>query len=118
MTGSVEARPKIDLHRHLLGSARPSTLWEFAKSYGLEEGNLSIGEFTKKLVRRKPAQDLADYISAWDLYRNAIRTPEDVHRVTKEAAADAKADGVRYVEFRSSLPGLPVRDGTAPQTQI
>jgi adenosine deaminase len=110
--------PKIDLHRHLLGSARPDTLWELARKYECEAGRLPPEAFRQAIVRRTPAHDLADYIRPWSIFRELIRTPEDVYRIAREAAEDARHDGVVYVEFRSSLPGLPITDGGAPQTRI
>lgn len=110
--------PKIDLHRHLLGSIRLTTLWEFARKYDLDAGRQPIDALRHQVVRSSPALDLADYIRPWAIFREVIHTPEDVYRVAREAAEDARVDGVVYVEFRSSLPGMPLTDGHAPQTRI
>lgn len=110
--------PKIDLHRHLLGSIRVTTLWELARKYDVDAGRQPLDALRDGVVRRSPALDLADYIRPWAIFREVIRTPEDVHRVAREAAEDAWLDGVVYVEFRSSLPGMPITDGHAPQTRI
>ncbi len=114
----IRSTPKIDLHRHLLGSVRPTTLWELARKYDLNAGRQSLDVFRRAIVRHTPALDLADYIRPWAIFREVIRTPEDIHRVAREAAEDARLDGVVYVEFRSSLPGMPITDGHAPQTRI
>lgn len=110
--------PKIDLHRHLLGSARPETLWELSRKYGLDAGRKPFDEFKRTVVHLAPARDLPEYIRPWKLFREVVRSPEDVRRIALESAVDARLDGVRYVEFRSSLSGLPVTDGGAPQTRI
>jgi adenosine deaminase len=110
--------PKIDLHRHLLGSIRPKSLWELSRRYGLDVGRLPLAEFRDVIVHREPPLDLGRYIQPWKVFREAIRDPEDVRRIASEAAEDARLDGVKYVEFRSSLPGMPVTDGRAPQTRI
>jgi adenosine deaminase len=114
----IQAFPKIDLHRHLLGSVRPATLWDLALRYNLALGQKSLEEFTSALVGRVSHGDLSDYISPWKLIREAIRNSEDVRRIAIEAAIDARLDGVRYVEFRNSLPGMLITDGKSPQTQI
>jgi adenosine deaminase len=110
--------PKIDLHRHLLGSARPETLWELARKYDIDQGRKPFDEFKRTVVHQVPPRNLSEYIRPWRLFREVIRTPDDVRRIAFEAAADARLDGVRYVEFRSSLSGMPVTDGGAPQTRI
>ncbi len=117
---SVEIRdyPKIDLHRHLLGSARPETLWELARKYNLEIGREQFVEFRNAVVHRARPGDLPRYLRPWKRFREVIREPDDVRRIALEAATDARLDGVRYVEFRSSLPGMPITDGDAPQTRI
>jgi adenosine deaminase len=110
--------PKIDLHRHLLGSARVETLWSLARKYDLDSGRLPLSQFRSLVVHRGPQGSLDRYIRPWKIFRMLIREPEDVHLIAREAAEDARADGVSYVEFRSSLPGMPLTDGRDPQTQI
>jgi adenosine deaminase len=114
----IENLPKIDLHRHLLGSARMTTLWELAKHNGSGTGQSSLESLEKALVRDTSASDLSEYIQPWSYLRSVIRSPEDVRRIAKEAAEDAAGDCVAYVEFRSSLPGLEITDGSLPQTLI
>src|SRR5215218_6981544 len=114
----IKKFPKIDLHRHLLGSARTATLWELSKKYNLDGGQKSFAEFRKAIVHKKPPLSLAGYIKPWNLLREVIQSPEDIEKIAREAAADAKEDGIKYVEFRSSLPGMPVTDGNGPQTRI
>jgi adenosine deaminase len=115
---AIESLPKIDLHRHLLGSARPETIWDLCRKYGVHQGRKSLEEFSAEVVHRQPVQDLADYIRPWRLFREAIREPDDIRRIALEAALDARSDGVRYVEFRNTPTGLPINDGHAPQTSI
>jgi adenosine deaminase len=114
----IQVFPKIDLHRHLLGSARPETLWDLCLKYNLMVDYGSVKEFTKSIVGRVSHGDLAEYIRPWKLLREAVRDAEDIQRIAQEAAFDARLDGVRYVEFRSSLSGLPITDGESPQTRI
>jgi adenosine deaminase len=114
----IQAFPKIDLHRHLLGSARPETLWELSRKYSLDVGRKPLDEFKSAIVHQVPPRGLSEYIRPWILFREVIRTPDDVRRIAFESATDARLDGVRYVEFRSSLPEMPITDGDAPQTRI
>src|SRR3989442_1684974 len=97
--------PRVDLHRHLLGSARLETLWQLAHKYDLDVGRRPFDEFQEAIVHRVRPRDLEQYIRPWTLFREVVREPEDVRRIAHEAAQDARLDGVCYVEFRSSLPG-------------
>src|SRR2546425_5457090 len=117
-TPAIKDFPKIDLHRHLLGSARPETLWELSNRYDLPAAQQSRKEFTNAIVHHAPLRNLSDYIQPWRVFREIIRNPDDVRRIAREAAIDARNDGVRYVEFRSSLPGMPINDGNNSQTRI
>jgi len=114
----IRGLPKIDLHRHLLGSVRPETLWDLCRKYGVEQGRRTLDQFRSEVVHEQQPRDLADYIRPWKLFREVIRDPDDIRRIALECALDARLDGVRYVEFRNSLPGLPIGDGGSPQTRI
>jgi adenosine deaminase len=114
----IQQLPKIDLHRHLLGSARIKTLWELSKRNGVATGHGSLQSLTRALVHESAASDLSEYIRPWMLFREIVQRPEDIRRIAKEAAEDARLDGVLYVEFRSSLTGLPITEGGLPQTLI
>jgi adenosine deaminase len=118
LSTGIKGLPKIDLHRHLLGSARTETLWELSRRYGLIEGRKSLEQFQNLLVHRTPTRGLSEYIRPWKLFREIIQKPEDIRRIAHEAAIDAHRDGVCYVEFRSSLPGMPITDRNGPQTKI
>ncbi|MGO8899874.1 MAG: adenosine deaminase family protein [Isosphaeraceae bacterium] len=114
----IRGLPKIDLHRHLLGSVRPETVWELCRKYGVEQGRKTLDEFLADVVHWERTLDLAEYIRPWKLFRQVIREPDDIRRIALECALDAQRDGVRYVEFRNSPTGLPIGDGDAPQTRI
>jgi aminodeoxyfutalosine deaminase len=110
--------PKIDLHRHLLGSARADTLLQLAELHHLGWANQPVRNLRNAIAHGRPQRSLRDYVAPWRVFREAVQTPEDIRRIAAEAATDAYRDGVRYVEFRSALPGMPITDGDAPQTRI
>jgi len=114
----IHRLPKIDLHRHLLGSVRVETLWELCQKYGVPSNLRSRGALIEAIVHRKPVLDLGQYINPWTVFRQLIRTPEEVCRIAREAATDARRDGVTYVEFRVSLTGMELPHGGAPQAEI
>lgn len=102
--------PKTDLHVHLDGSLRLSTMLELAEQQGIrlpadtEEGlrrAMHCGENTGSLL---------EYLKAFDITLAVLQTEESLYRVAYELAEDAAAENVRYMEVRYS-PMLHVRKG-------
>ncbi len=96
--------PKVDLHRHLEGSLRLSTLLEVARQHGIR---LPEGDF-HTLVQMQPADPLtfSNFLSKFQTLRQFFRSPEVITRVTDEAIADAAADGIVYLELRFTPAAL------------
>ena len=93
--------PKVELHRHLEGSLRLSTILELAHAWGL---NLPVADppLLRALVQVQQSDPptSANFLSKFDTLRLFFRSPEVIMRVTREAVADAAADNVRYMELR------------------
>ncbi len=89
--------PKVDLHVHLEGSMRASTVVELADRYGvvLPEG-LREGRYEFR--------DFRHFIDEWVAGLRCLRTPEDLRRIAIEFCEDEAAQGVRYAEVSFSLP--------------
>lgn len=96
-----QSLPKVELHRHLEGSLRLSTILELAHSWGL---NLPIADppRLRALVQVQHADPptAANFLSKFETLRLFFRSQEVIMRVTREAVADAAADNVRYMELR------------------
>jgi len=86
--------PKIELHVHLEGTVRASTLLEIAGRNGYElpadtvEGLASLYEY----------RDFEHFIQVWILTTNALRTAEDFRQVVVDYAAEAAGHGAVYIE--------------------
>lgn len=92
--------PKVDLHRHLEGSLRVSTLQEIARDEGITLP-VSAGDLAATVqIQPSDALNSTVFLSKFQTLRLFYRTPEIIARVTREAIADAHADGVRYLELR------------------
>lgn len=91
------ALPKVDLHVHLEGSMRPSTVVELAARSGVElpEG-LREGRYEFR--------DFRHFIDEWLAGLACLRTAEDFRRIAIEFCEDEAAQGVRYAEVSFSLP--------------
>jgi adenosine deaminase len=84
--------PKVELHCHVEGTIRPSTVVELARAAG----------------RRLPVDDpielyrytsLDSFLSVFWLVQELLRTPEDWERAAFESLVDAAPHGLRYREM-------------------
>lgn len=93
----LRALPKVELHVHLEGSMRPTTVVELAERYGVElpEG-LREGRYGFR--------DFRHFIDEWLAGLACLRSTEDLHRIALEFCEDEAAQGVRYAEVSFSLP--------------
>ena len=90
MARELTALPKAQLHLHLTGAMRPTTLRELAEARGLP-----VPEHDGRDVR-----EWAAFQARYDAARAVIRTPEDIRRVLVEAATDDAADGCGWLEIQ------------------
>ena len=93
--------PKVELHRHLEGSLRLSTLSDIARSHPLDLPGYRIEDF-RHLVQITPDDppDAAVFLSKFGPLRQFYQSPEIIDRVTYESIEDAAADNIVYMELR------------------
>jgi len=103
--------PKIDLHRHLEGSLRISTLAEIAREHGVDLPSLSLEELRPYVQVVDDAPDFLGFLAKFKLLRRFYSSRETVERMAYEAVADAAADNVRYLELRISPVALALAQG-------
>jgi len=95
----IEKIPKTDLHLHLDGSLRLSTLIDLARENGIklpayDEKGL------RRLVFKSKYASLTEYLKGF-LYTTAVlQTETALERVGYELAQDNQNEGVRYIEVR------------------
>lgn len=105
----LEQLPKAELHCHLDGSLRPSTMLDLAREYKVampRDDAEALGDFM--LVR--DAANLEDYLTRFDTTLSVMQTADSLDRVAYELAEDAAREGVRYLEVRFA-PILNIRGG-------
>ena len=105
----LRALPKAELHCHLDGSLRPSTLWELSQARGLQLPVASadaLGDW----MRVDDARNLEEYLARFEVTLAVMQTAAELMRVARELVEDAAQDGVRYLEVRF-CPALNMREG-------
>ncbi|GJY63856.1 adenosine deaminase-like protein [Tanacetum coccineum] len=95
----VRNLPKIELHAHLNGSIRNSTLLELARVLG-ERGTIVFSDFEH--VIRKNDRSLREVFKLFDLIHIVTTDHKTITRVTKEVVEDFAAENVVYLELRTT----------------
>jgi adenosine deaminase len=98
----VAAATKVELHRHLEGSYRLSTVFELAREAGVPLPVDALEELASVAQVRQPVASLEVALAAFAISQNAVRTLDAVRRVASEAVEDMAADNVRVGELRFS----------------
>jgi adenosine deaminase len=93
--------PKAELHVHLDGCLRPSTMLELARAQGIRlPADTPRG--LAQALSVKHAKSLEEYLTKYEITLSVMQTAPALERVAYEFVLDAAADGVRYVEVRYS----------------
>ncbi|MFI5232949.1 MAG: adenosine deaminase [Gemmatimonadales bacterium] len=108
--------PKAELHCHLDGSVRPSTLLELGRELGVPMPEASPDALAHHMYVRD-ARHLEDYLTRFDVTLSVMQSEAAVERIAFELAEDASADGVRYLEARFA-PVLNQRWGLALEAPV
>lgn len=100
--------PKAELHCHLEGSARATTIRDLAAKNGVTfpvEDPADLFAFT----------GLNQFLDIYEVICRSLVTADDFRRIAYEALEDAVSAGVRYREMFFS-PGFPIRLGIDKRT--
>ncbi|MFX0053823.1 MAG: adenosine deaminase [Promethearchaeota archaeon] len=97
---AIAALPKAELHIHLLGTIRPSTLLEFIDEAGIETPYRSEAD----LAQLFQYQDFGHFISVYGEVVNYITKEKQFERLAYEMLEDLAAHNVRYAEISFSAP--------------
>ena len=105
MLNAVRALPKVELHVHVEGAARASTVAELAARNRVD---LGVDDPSELYTYR----DLADFLRVFDLVCRTLVSADDIHRVAYESLEIARGAGVRYREMFFS-PTFLMRHGVS-----
>ncbi|GAB6088788.1 adenosine deaminase family protein [Spirochaeta dissipatitropha] len=95
----IKVIPKTDLHVHLDGSLRISTLIDLAEEAGVELP-AQDEKGLRELVFKDSYKSLEEYLRGFGLTTSVMRTESALYRVAYELMMDNAAEGVRYIEVR------------------
>ncbi|HSG42424.1 MAG TPA: adenosine deaminase [Anaerolineales bacterium] len=97
---TYRALPKVELHRHLEGSLRLDTMLEIAKKHGIVIPEDVLRLSTLVQVQDEENFTFQNFLSKFNTLRQFYRSPDAIHRITREAIQDAAKDNVKYMELR------------------
>ena len=94
------ALPKVELHRHLEGTLRLATMLDVARQHGITipEDVLRLSNLVQ--MQADESFSFQNFLSKFNTLRLFYRSPDVIHRITREAIEDAARDNVRYMELR------------------
>ena len=95
-----KALPKVELHRHLEGSLRLQTMLEVATSHGIVIPDSIVHLSDLVQVQEGDPLTFQNFLAKFNTLRLFYRSPEVIHRVTREAVEDVAKDNVKYMELR------------------
>ena len=106
----IQALPKTDLHVHLDGSLRLSTILEIAEAQGLRLPATDEKGLFDAIGCGKNFGSLVDYLRGFEFTLQVMQTAASLERIAFELAEDAHRENVRYMEVRYA-PLLHTREG-------
>lgn len=106
LRSSLAALLKIELHRHLEGSLRLSTIHELVRQEALDLPQQL--DRLQRLVQVRPDDPRSPrvFLSKFEPLRSLFRSPAIIHRLVEEVIADAAAENIVYLELHFTPTAL------------
>ena len=106
----IQRLPKTDLHVHLDGSLRLTTMLALASNQGIALPADTPEGLAAALRCGEVSGSLVEYLKAFETTLKVLQTEDALYRAAYELSEDAAAENVRYMEVRYS-PMLHTRGG-------
>jgi len=94
--------PKTEIHCHLEGAIRTSTLIEIARQYNLPLPSYKAAELDRRVKVLDQWRDLHAVLEAFSIAQNSLAAPEVVERIAWELFEDSAHQNIRLFEVRFS----------------
>ncbi len=98
----IKKLPKVDLHVHLDGSMRVSTIFDLAKKQGVKLPAENEADLKKIVCCDDTCSSLEEYLQGFGVTLSVLQTEEGLFRAAYELAEDAAEENIRYMEVRYS----------------
>ena len=98
----IEKLPKTDLHVHLDGSLRISTIIELARNQNVALPADNENDLKKFVCCGKDCKSLDEYLKAFEVTLCVMQTEKALKRTAYELSEDAAKENIRYMEVRYS----------------
>jgi adenosine deaminase len=108
--------PKVELHRHLEGSLRLTTMLDIARQHGVTVPASMFNLSGLVQVQDQDPMTFTNFLDKFKTLRLFYKSPDVINRVTQEAVEDAAKDNIYYLELRftpvalSRAEGFPLHD--------
>ena len=93
--------PLVDLHRHLDGSVRFETIFEYAQRHNKLPVE-SKQEFSDYVYVKEPVDNILEFFKRFEWQTLPMDSFEMIERITFESIEDAQFEGIQYLELRFS----------------
>ena len=103
--------PKVELHRHLEGSLRLTTMLDIARQHGVTVPVSMLNLSGLVQVQDRDPMTFTNFLDKFKTLRLFYKSPDVIHRVTREAVEDAAKDNIRYLELRFTPVALSRAEG-------
>ena len=97
---NYRALPKVELHRHLEGTLRLATMLDIAQQHGITIPADVLRLSNLVQMQEEEKYSFQTFLSKFNTLRLFYRSPDVIHRITREAIEDAAKDNVKYLELR------------------
>lgn len=105
---NLQKIPKVELHRHLEGALRYSTVVELAKTAKKDLPFTDAEALKNMLCVTSPMKDLKSVLNKFWLTQSLLDSEEVLERITYEAIEDAYKENVQMLELRYSLSFISI----------
>ena len=113
----IRKLPKIELHCHLDGSVRPSTMIDLAKKENIKLPTYDKENLKTYVQAPKDCKSLIEYLDCFEIPNKVMQTKEALKRITFELFEDASFENVKYLEVRFA-PMLHTKENLSLQDII
>ena len=113
----IQVLPKAELHCHLDGSIRISTILDLAKKQNISlPADNEVG-LKNILIVKDRVESLEEYLKLFKITLSVMQTPESLERCSYELIEDVSRENVRYIEIRYS-PILHIEKGMTMEESV